>query len=166
MKTLLSLFFLASLTAVPASEVTPFDKLSRDNVNIEVASKSGSFQVEKTRVSPGRVKIGEDFSKTFVVDVPRFQSENFGVLEFYLIGDQTRDGIVAKRVVKKDISPSGEQVEVVCDQNVFGGWLHAKDIEGWVVRLVVDGRIIAVAASSEKLQTFAADPERLKSILR
>jgi hypothetical protein len=157
-----------------AEGLKPYDRLGRDNVTVRAEQKGGGSSTDYNyRSKWGTYVRTVTSTKDIEVTIAQPRKEKQPLkLEFFFVikGDSKR---YAKQAGMLDL-PEGEGSAVFSatakqgqKRWVFVGYREksGEKIEGWLVRVLNNARIVGIAASSPSLEETASYPDKLKILL-
>lgn len=167
---------LALLTAAQAETLEAYDPLARNNLTLKTNLLSSGSAVTNRDLETGYGTYVRDLEteKILRVEIPVVPKEfSPPTIEAYAIvkNHQTKKLSSAKGEIAQH-SPNGTDFRFSA-KNRRERWMYAEDgrvsqhgdkILGWIVRAIVDGRIVGVAASTDKYLIYAKNPRELQSL--
>lgn len=164
-------FSLASfVTGVVAQELKPYDRLSRDNIEVKAQAVSTGSKVE-TNWRSWYGSYYKDFKQLKLVEVSLSKvgdSKGPVTLEFYTVMKQ--EGGNGERIVKAEGLQDAERANTwVFAASASRSHLRyrysnadyksGEKIMGWFVRAIRDGQIVGIAASPSAFERYATSKE-------
>jgi len=162
---------LIGLAPCLAQDLKPFDRLNRENVQIDAKTVKGGSKIDRKWQTDYGSFI-RDFEQSRVVEakisMPK-QGEEAATLEFFII---LRDG---GGKGEKFIKGTGEQSADNGDIWIFAASAsrthenyealgiedhHGEKIVGWFIRAVKDGQVVGYSTSSSALEKYAMSGDR------